>query len=202
MVRSRLQELVEAWQAWAVTADRTEEGWQSDFPGWAALIEEAARTMCQGNVDALTLNLLAECWAASEEGEELLEHVRDRIDDCWQVVDALARSELPACRWQIYEAAASGGSRAEVLLRNGLHDSDPYARRRAVLALARLRPDDARTLAESLIIDPEPYVRQAAIEMVLVAEDEAFKARALRVLAEDVAEHVRNAARRRESSSS
>lgn len=202
MVRSRFQELVEAWRAWALAADRSEEGWQSDFPKWATLIEEAARTMFQGTIDPLSLSLLAECWAASEEGEELLEYARNRIDDCWRVVEKLAGSELPACRWQIYEAAACGGPKAEVLLRNGLQDSDPYARRRAILALARLRPHDARALAESLMIDPDPYIRQAAIEMVLVANDEAFKAHALRVLAEDVAENVRSAARRHMSSSS
>lgn len=196
MIRSRFQELVEAWRAWALTADRSEEGWQSDFPGWSALIEEAARTMFQGTIDPLSLDLLAECWAASEEGEELLECARDRVDDCWPVIEALARSELAACRWQIYEAAASGGPKAEVLLRNGLHDSDMYARRRAVLALARSRPHDARALAESLMINPDPYIRQAAIEMVLASDDEAFKEHALRALAEDVAENVRSAARR------
>lgn len=46
------------------------------------------------------------------------------------------------------------------------------------------------------MIDREPYIRQAAVEMVLVADDAAFKAYALQVLAEDVSENVRSAARR------
>jgi hypothetical protein len=49
--------------------------------------------------------------------------------------------------------------------------------------------------------DTEPHIRQAAIEMVLATDDEAFKAHALRLLAEDVSENVQNAARRWMSSS-
>jgi HEAT repeat protein len=194
MTIKELRELVDAWKQWAITADRSEDGWQADFPEWAALVEAAGDAMSRGITDQSALDLLAECWQASEEGEELVEYTKNRISECWPVLEALAESKLPACRWQVYEAAGAAGSKAEHLLRKGLKDADAYARRRAIFALARLRPHDAPMLAESLMRDPEPYIRQAAIEMVLATEDEAFKTRALRVLASDAVEHVRRAA--------
>lgn len=195
MLGSRFRVLNEAWRTWAATADRSEEGWQSGFPEWYALIEEAARAMTRQDIDPSELSLLAECWVASEEDEELLERTQCQVDDCWRMMEALAASAPPACRWQLYQLASAGDSRADVFLRHGLRDMDGYARRRAVLALAPRKPHDARILAETFMIDPDPYMRQAAIEMILVSGDEAFKTQALRTLMEDTAENVRSAAR-------
>jgi len=187
--------LMEEWKRWAKAAERTNEGWQSDFPKWDLLIAAAIEALCGPMPDEDTLRLLAECWAAAEEGEDLLERAKERIDRCFPGVEALAASSLPACRWQIYEAAAAAGPRSERLLRVGLTDSDGYARRRAVLALARVKPRDAQDIARRLMEDRDPYIRQAAIEMVLASEDEAFREMAIRTLASDPVQHVRDAAR-------
>jgi HEAT repeat protein len=48
----------------------------------------------------------------------------------------------------------------------GLQDIDSYARRRAILSLARLTPKDARQLADQFLRDEDPYIRQAASELL------------------------------------
>lgn len=194
MTEANLERLVAKWQAWAADADHSEDGWQSDFPEWSRLIESAAEVMQRADSDPALLRLVEFCWSISEEGEELLEIARRTISSCWPVVVAMSESPLPACRWQAYEAATAAGVKAEPLVRAGLSDPAPYARRRAVLALARLAPSDAATVASSLLHDPDPYIRQAAIELVSVSDDAAFKKSAFETLSRDDVDHVRAAA--------
>jgi hypothetical protein len=194
MATVELRDLVQEWRRWATTANRNEEGWQSDFPQWTALLALARQSMCISQPDEETIRLLEECWVASEEDEDLLEAAKLRPECCWPVLESLAESTFAACRWQVYEAATAAGSRAQQLLRRGLNDPDAYARRRAILALARLKPSDARTLAEALVRDADPYIRQAAIEMILAVDEPTFRSTALAELAQDSAEHVRRAA--------
>ncbi len=141
-----------------------------------------------------TIALLAECWSAAQEDEELLGCASERLLECWPILQALAQSHLPGCRWQVYEAVAGLGAQAEPILRQGLSDPDEYARRRALLSLARIGPRDAQALAESYLKDPDPYMRQAAINMVLASPDVSFQRHALSLLRNDPADHVRSAA--------
>lgn len=187
---TKLTELFRAWSEWAKTADQTEEGWQSDFPEWPELVDAAWAAQCSGSADRTLLTTLAEIWAISAESEEML--LRQR--EAWTQLQGLAQSGFADCRWQIYEAAGSMAAEANSLLRAGLKDPDSYARRRAILSLSRLNPPDARDLATPLLADGDPYIRQAAIELVLVSDDEDFKATSLQTLAVDPVAHVRTAA--------
>ncbi|MCC6749046.1 MAG: HEAT repeat domain-containing protein [Deltaproteobacteria bacterium] len=189
-----LSVLTEEWSQWCVTADRSEPGWESDFPKWHALIGAARLAMTHGDLSIETVTALATCWAASHETEELLSFATENLDDCWPAIQQLSRATSPNCRWQIYAAASGAGSRAESLLRRGLMDEDPYARRRALLSLAAIRPSDAQLLAERYVNDPEPYMRQAAIEMIAASPDETYRRNALDALRGDPVEHVRAAA--------
>ena len=189
-----LSSLFEDWKSWRSTADQSEEGWESDFPRWQALLDAARHTMMQTELTTEMVATLAECWSADQEDEELLQFAADHPRDCWAALQSLAKSNLPGCRWQVYEAVASMGAPAEPMLRLGLADPDAYARRRALLSLARLRPADARLIAEMFLKDPDPYMRQAAIEMVRVAADASFQRDALDVLRQDPVPHVRKAA--------
>lgn len=87
----------------------------------------------------------------------------------------------------------STGPRAAGLLRAGLDDPDPYARRRALLSLARDEPGDARQLAERFLRDPDPCLRQAALEMARASHDARFMREVARELRDDEAAHVRDA---------
>jgi HEAT repeat protein len=150
--------------------------------------------MMRDDLSPETFAILAECWSISQEDEELLSFASDHLDSCWSTLQALAGSSLQGCRWQVYEALAGAGQPAEGVLRQGLSDQDAYARRRALLSLAKLRPSDAHDLARRFTKDPDPYMRQAAIEMVLVSADQAFQRNTLTALREDPVDHVRKAA--------
>ena len=195
MNHSAFEKRFQEWTQWRATADRSEDGWQTDFPQWDELMELTTAAMKEPGADAGTISMIAELWDASEETESLLEFARDNLDECWKVLRSLSSSSLPRCRWQVYEVLADAGSRAEPILRQGLFDSDPYARRRALLALARHRPSDAQQLAEAFLNDDDPYIRQAAIEMVLATQDTSFRRSVLALLSSDPVEHVRVNAR-------
>jgi len=191
-----LETLFQRWLVWSQTADRSENGWQSDFPDWQQLMSVAETRMSEPPDQELA-KAISRCWEIAEESEELLDYARQNIEKCWPAVEAVAEHGGPAARWQAYEAAASAGSRAEPLLRAALADPDEYARRRGALALARLKPDDSREIAERLLREKDPYLRQAAIDFVLSSEDSKLRESAREQLTNDETEHVREAARTR-----
>lgn len=186
-----MSELFARWQAWSVTADRSEQGWESDFPEWVALIAAAAQAMREPDPP---IEILEACWDNSQCCQELADDALDDIAACWPALQQLAESTRPGCRWQVYYVASAMGPEADALLRHGLADPDSYARRRALLALANLHPPDAQAIAEPFLSDADPYFRQAAIQMVLVAPDHSFRARVLGRLRNDPVAHVRAAA--------
>jgi len=192
-----LESLCDRWKAWSRTVWREADGWEALFPEWDALIAEAARVMTKGLPTEAEVRLLEMCWSISEEDEELLHFAEEHIDECWAVLRRLAVSSDWKVRWQVYEASAAAGRRAEEILRPGLEDTDEYARQRAVLALARVAPDDARALAEVLFEDPAPYIRQAAIELACSVGDREFLRASLERLSHDPVDHVRRQARRK-----
>jgi hypothetical protein len=193
-----LKDIYQSWHSWSMHADKTEEGWQSDFPLWNDLIESAKNLMIRESISPDELQILALCWAISEESEELQEFAIKHIDKCWPTLEKLVFSELPACRWQVYTSLAYAGKKAEWLLReHGLTDDDSYCRRRAILALAHQGIDDVKELALQFIHDADPYIRQAAIEMVVATNDADFKKIAYKILIEDKVQHVKEAAIKR-----
>jgi hypothetical protein len=122
----------------------------------------AIRTMTQAELSECELNDLEVCWSISEESEELADYAREHAAATWETLVRLAKSELPQVRWQVYDALSSSGERADEILRAALDDPDAYARRRAILSLARIRPGDAVSLAERFEHSDDPYIRSAA----------------------------------------
>jgi len=112
------------------------------------------------------------------------------------------KSVYPDTRWQVYSVLGFAGPKAENLLRRGLQDSDNYCRRRAILSLARLQPKDARLIADPLVRDTDPYIRQASIEIARVSKDPELMNRIKELLLRDVVAYVREAALTLESTSS
>ena len=157
--------LTRAWQAWAPTADQSEDGWQSDFPDWRILMALACDAMRDAELQSVHLMQIEQCWAWSEETEDLLDCAVDAIDICWPVLTRLVRSDAASVRWQVYAALAAGGPGAKAYLRAGLDDSDGYCRRRALLALAQLEPGDAADLQRRFRNDSDPYMRQVAASL-------------------------------------
>ncbi len=162
---SPLRDLCRRWQEWAAGADKPEDGWQSDFPAWNELMEAAIAVMARGSLSDDELSDIELCWAISEETENLADYAREHLDQCWDTLRRLARSDDPAVRWQVYDVLGSAGRRADDLLRRAIEDPDPYSRRRAILSLARIHPPDAKRLAQRFAHDDDPYIRTAALEL-------------------------------------
>jgi HEAT repeat protein len=182
------------WQKWVTHADKSEAGWQSDYPAWANLMATAISSMTKRPLALDSISYIDQYWAISEETEDLADYAKDHIAACWEILHHLAKSENPDTRWQVYEVLGHAGPKAESLLRVGLSDPDSYCRRRALLSLARLQPDDASQIAEKFVHDSDPYIRLASIEMVRVSEDAELIRRVKRLLLQDAVEFVRKAA--------
>lgn len=137
------------WDCWASGADKSENGWQSYYPRWGDLMSAAIAAMIQPAVSDEGFRDIEWCWAISEEDEELADYAKGHFEQCWEVLHRLAESVHRDVRWQVYSVLGVAGHRpeAERLLRSGLDDPDRYCRRRALLALARLAPRDAKHIA-------------------------------------------------------
>ena len=139
---TELVELCEQWQEWASAADQSEDGWQSDFPRWSALISAACSEMTDPQDQQTFLPQIELCWRISEETEDMADFAKEQIEDCWPVLVLLAQSEFAEVRWQVYSVLPLFGSNVEPLLRVALNDPDAYCKRRALMSLASLHPRD------------------------------------------------------------
>jgi hypothetical protein len=164
-VREKLIELLNRWEQWAATANRDEDGWQSTFGDWESLMSVAAQLMQQSSLTPEELQLIETCWAISEEDETLADFAKLNLTACLVTLERLAHSVRPEVRWQIYEVYGQAGSVGEKVLRLGMKDPNSYCRRRALLAFAKVFPDKASVIAESFVMDADPYVRKAAVSI-------------------------------------
>jgi len=154
------------WERWSVDADRSEDGWQTDYPQIGELVVIAEGLMIGPTLEEGTLRDLDLCWAITEEDELLAEFAHEQLDRCWSALRWLIACGHKDTRWQIAAVLedATDNPEAEVLLRAALDDPDTYVCRRALVSLARFTPPDVRELAERFLRDPDPYLRQVAIE--------------------------------------
>lgn len=199
---TQLAILLHDWDCWSVNADRGEDGWQTDYPRMNVLVVVAEGLMISADLDEATLRDLDRCWTITEEDELLADFARERIERCWPVLRWLVAHGQRDTRWQVADVLGDAINipEAAVLLRAALDDPDTYVCRRALISLARFMPPDAHDLAERFLRDSDPYLRQAAIEMVRASGDTAFIAEKRRMLLEDPVWHVRRAAQAIDSS--
>jgi hypothetical protein len=189
-----LRDLCRDWEKWAATADRNVDGWQEEYPAWPDLMEAATAAMRRRRPSTEGLRDIELCWAISNEGGHLERYAEEHIDQCWEILSYLVTSIYPDARWQAYSVLGFAGQRAETLLRAGLEDPDSYCRRRALLSLANLEPQDAKQIAEQFLINADPYLRLAALTMVQASKDTEFISRVKEQLSEDNADFVRESA--------
>lgn len=160
-----LHHLVAKWKNWASSSDKSEDGWESDFPNWAELIAAATESMVDCTCDEKYSDIEA-CWSISSETEDLAEFARDNVAECWPVLRKLTESEQPTVRWQAYSVLPLGPKEeAEIFLRRGLLDSDAYCRKRALVAIESLQLPDFQNLCRRLASDCSEDVRDAAFRL-------------------------------------
>jgi len=193
-----LHVLANEWRSWSAAADRSESGWQSDFPRWPELLD-AARAVMMAPFDAQSRSDVELVWEASEEGEEMLEFSSKRLDNTEPWIRELARSNSADIRWQVYDTLRDGVGKqwAEGILRCGLVDADPYARRRAALALAAHRVADVEDIVKALVQEHDPYLRQAAAVLAAESLDPSLVQKTRSALTHDPAQQVRDAVAQR-----
>ncbi len=186
--------LCEEWKNWSENADKSEEGWQSNFPKWDKLMSIAEKTMLTSNISEEIIEGLELCWLISEETEDLCDFAKDNILECYSVLEQLLKSKFGEVRWQVYSAISFAGNRSEKHLRAGLKDSDNYCKRRAILSLAKLKPHDSKELTEKFIKNSDQYIRCAAIEMAFSSDDIDFIKKIKLILLNDENKYVVKAA--------
>lgn len=125
----------------------------------AAMVDRKVQQECLPEIEL--------CWRISEEGEDMADFAKDHVEDCWPVLVELIDSKSAEVRWQVFSVLPTGGHKAGELLRKGLNDSDSYCRRRALIALAYLHPNDLVDLKMRLMQDSDPYVRRVAEELII-----------------------------------
>ena len=106
------------------------------------------------------------CWQISEEDEYLAEYAKANMSSCWPTLIRLVVSSFPEVRWQVYDVLGEAGNTAECWLRRGLDDENAYCRRRAILSVIRVVPQDAKKIATRFVNDPDPYIRQVACKLM------------------------------------
>lgn len=166
-----LEELLQQFDLWAVSADRSDAGWESDFPQWTEMIRDAERLMSQELLSHHVLPLLGRCWALSEEDETCADWARSHLQDAHvqKLVRCLADDADWNTRWQAYDVLGSlevldDGTRTA--LEKGTTDEDPYVRRRAFLSLLRHREADVQPYILRMLADVSGYNRYVAIKAV------------------------------------
>ncbi len=159
---SRLRHHLAAFDAWVPTADRRNDGWQSDYPGFGELVDAAAAAMRALASDpaglaaatAADLGLIARVWSLSEEAESMPYEIRQ--------LDAAERAALGPLivrlyeigdhdtRWQIASIAGHIPTLGPTFLRRAVEDPDAYVRQRAWNAWADCDRVGAATAAVEL----------------------------------------------------
>ncbi len=177
--KRQLEERLRQFDRWALSADRSNSDWETDFPHWSELIHAAMEAMAREPENVSLLPLLERCWSLSNEGEECADWARQHLGSATvrQLVERLTGSVDGAVRWQAYDVLGdlpTLDADAQALLENGLTDEDAYVRRRVFLALRRhgeieLRPYFARMLA-----DADAYNRYVAVKEAQKDNDPAL----------------------------
>lgn len=163
----QLEKRLQQFDAWAVSADRSDDGWEGYFPQWMEMMREAEQVMAGEHQGERILSLLGRCWALSEEDETCADWARDHLQDhrVQEMVRRLASDADPNTQWQAYDVLGSlpsldDGMRAA--LEAGMANENSYVRRRAFLVLLRHPEIDARPYIVQMLADADVFNLSAA----------------------------------------
>ena len=162
------EELLTKFDQWAASADRSDDGWESDFPQWRELMRQAEQVMTQEHPSDRALSALGRCWALSHEDEVCADWAREHIHDGYvrDTVFRLTASTDPHTRWQAYDALNGLqilDNETQDILEDGTKDENPYVRRRAFLVLFHHPEVDVRLYIERMLMDLDAYNRYVAV---------------------------------------
>ena len=179
-IRWPLEERLRQFDSWAVSADRRNCDWQTDFPQWSDLIHVAVEAMAGEPLNASLFPLLDRCWSLSSEAEECSDWARRHLNNTAvrQLVELLTGSTDPNTRWQAYDVLGdlpTLDASARALLEAGLKDDNSYVRRRSFLALLRHTEMVQSPYLLSMLKDADAYNRYVAVKEARKHEDPALR---------------------------
>jgi len=161
-----LKGLIHKWTIWSTNTDRSENGWESNFPQWDKLITLAFEVLKKENLSKDEINELEMAFELSSEDEQLLDFAKEHFILCKTNLSLLAKSLNPEVRWQTYEVFRIGDNDTDKLLINALHtEKSSYPLRRAILSLCDRDIPDKEVLSEVYLNHLDEYVRKAAREL-------------------------------------
>jgi hypothetical protein len=168
-VERQLESWLQQFDFWAATADRSEDGWESDFPQWQELMQATEKASITGHLSQHTLLMLGRCWALSEEDETCADWTREHLQEehIREMVRRLTASLDPDTRWQAYDVLGdllASSDKVRPVLEAGMADENPYVRRRAFLPLLHHLGNDATPYLLRMLADEDSYNRYIAVK--------------------------------------
>lgn len=158
-----LASLLAAFDRWALArAARTNTDWRTDFPRFGELVREAATTMRamagSDSWEKRDLQDLARAWSLSEESELLKDEAIEIGSDVVPLLGALFEVADADARWQIVAIAPSFEAMGFAFAIRAANDVDPYVRRRAWIAAAKIDASRAAGEAARTADETDPEV--------------------------------------------
>jgi hypothetical protein len=167
--QSALEQEVARFRSWADTYDRPRGGeWECDYPNWADLYNVVAAYLSHSKVeewDECVSGLLLYAIARDNEDEYIAGQLSKTPEKLYALTQAALRSGEKDAKWQLAEQLAHypGREEAESLLLALVRDSDEYVRRRALMALGKIKSSQVETLVGEAWDSGDEYQRMAVL---------------------------------------
>jgi HEAT repeat protein len=168
--RSALEQEVTRFRAWADTYDRPRRGeWECDYPNWADLYNVVTAYLSHSKVeewDECVSGLLLYAIARDNEDEYIAGQLSETPEKLYALTQAALRSGEKDAKWQLAEQLAHYPGREEIesLLLALVRDADEYVRRRALMALGKIKSSQIETLAGEAWDSGDEYQRMAVLD--------------------------------------
>jgi HEAT repeat protein len=168
--RSALEQEVARLRSWAEAYDRPRRGeWECDYTNWGDLYNAVTAYVTDSKVeewDEVVAALLLYAIARDNELEHIAGQLRKTPEKLYALAQAAVRSGEKDAKWQMAEQLAHcpGQEGTEALLLVLATDPEEYVRRRALMALGRIKSSHVETLVEQAWDSGDEYQRMAVLD--------------------------------------
>lgn len=156
-----LNKMLIEWDKWSVGAEDNENGWESDYPEWRMLMNEACSVMLINNLCNREIEDLERCFEISSETEDMIDYCKKNFKKTKENLIILSKSSREEVRWQLYEIFKEGDEDSDIILLNSLNnENDNYVLKRALLSLIERRVYIKRTLVLRFMNHKDEMIRE------------------------------------------
>ncbi len=168
--RSLLEHEVARFRSWVEADARPRIGeWECDYPSWDDLYNAVSSYISGSKVeewDDSVADLLLYVIARDNEIEHVAGLLSEMPEKLYALGQMAVRADEKDAKWQLAEQLAyfPDQERAESLLLALAADTDEYVRRRALMALGRIKSEKVETLVEQAWDSGDEYQRMAVLD--------------------------------------